>query len=75
MVERIASALDIPLRQRNALLVAAGYAPVWRETNFDAPELEDIRNALEYILAQQEPYPAVVIDRRWNLLRANNGAV
>jgi transcriptional regulator with XRE-family HTH domain len=75
MVERIASALDIPMRQHNALLVAAGYAPVWRETNLAAPELAEIRNALDYIMAQQEPYPAVAVDRRWNLLKANNGAV
>lgn len=75
MVEQIASALDIPLRQHNALLVAAGYAPVWRETNLDAAELADISEALNHMMAQQEPYPAAVVDRRWNLLRANRGAV
>jgi transcriptional regulator with XRE-family HTH domain len=75
MVEQIASALDIPLRQHNALLVAAGYAPVWRETNLDAAELADVSEALNHMMAQQEPYPAAVVDRRWNLLRANNGAV
>ena len=75
MVEQIASALDIPLRQHNALLVAAGYAPVWRETNLDAAELSDISEALNHMMAQQEPYPAAVVDRRWNLLRANQGAV
>jgi transcriptional regulator with XRE-family HTH domain len=75
MVEQIASALDVPLRQHNALLVAAGFAPVWRETDLAAPELKDVSDALDYILAQQEPYPAVAVDRHWNLLRANNGAV
>jgi transcriptional regulator with XRE-family HTH domain len=75
MVEKIASALDVPLREHNALLVAAGYAPVWRQTDLSAPELTAISNALDYIMAQQEPYPAVAVDRHWNLLRANNGAV
>jgi transcriptional regulator with XRE-family HTH domain len=75
MVEQIASALDIPLREHNALLVAAGYAPVWRQTDLAAPELAAIRDALDYIMAQQEPYPAVAVDRHWNLLHANNGAV
>lgn len=74
MVERFASALDIPLRQHNALLVAAGFAPVWRETDLGAPELAEFRNALDYIMAQQEPYPAVAVDRHWNLLTANAGA-
>jgi transcriptional regulator with XRE-family HTH domain len=75
MVIRLATALDIPLREHNALLVAAGFAPVWRETDFGAPELAQVRNALDYILAQQEPFPAAVVDRRWKLLKANNGAV
>jgi transcriptional regulator with XRE-family HTH domain len=74
MVEQLAAALDIPLRQHNALLVAAGYAPVWRETDLAAPELGDVRRALDHIMAQQEPYPAVAVDRHWNLLRANQGA-
>ena len=75
MVLRLAAALDVPLRQQNALLVAAGFAPVWRETDLAAPELAQIRGALDYILAQQEPFPAVAVDRRWNLLRSNNGAI
>jgi transcriptional regulator with XRE-family HTH domain len=74
MIELIASALNVPLREHNALLVAAGYAPVWRETDLGAPELGEVRQALKYILTQQEPYPAVVVDRRWNLLMANDGA-
>ena len=74
MVVRLAAALDVPLRQQNALLLAGGFAPVWRETDLGAPELKQVRAALDYILAQQEPYPAVAVDRRWNLLRANAGA-
>jgi len=74
MVLRLAAALDVPLRQQNALLMAGGFAPVWRETDLAAPELAQVRAALDYILAQQEPYPAVAVDRRWNLLKANAGA-
>jgi transcriptional regulator with XRE-family HTH domain len=75
MVLRLSAALDVPLRQSNELLLAAGYAPVWRETDLGAEALAPIRQALDYLLAQQEPYPAVVVDRRWNLLMANKGAV
>jgi transcriptional regulator with XRE-family HTH domain len=75
MVMRLAAALDVPLRQHNALLISAGFAPVWRQTNLAAPELSEIRNALDYMLAQQEPFPAVAVDRRWNLLQSNAGAV
>jgi transcriptional regulator with XRE-family HTH domain len=74
MVLRLAAALDVPLRQQNALLLAAGFAPVWRESNLAAPALAMVNRALGYMLAQQEPFPAVVVDRRWNLLRANAGA-
>ncbi len=75
MVMRLAVALDVPLRQHNALLIAAGFAPVWRQTDLAAPELGQIRRALDYMLAQQEPFPAVAVDRHWNLLRSNSGAV
>jgi len=68
-------ALDVPLRQHNALLLAAGFAPVWQETDLGAPELAEVRNALDYMLGQQEPFPAVALDRHWNLLKANGGAV
>jgi hypothetical protein len=74
MVMRLAAALDVPLRQQNALLVAAGFAPAWRESDLTAPELATINHALDHLLAQQEPFPALVVDRRWNLLRANAGA-
>jgi transcriptional regulator with XRE-family HTH domain len=75
MVLRLAATLDIPLRQHNALLIAAGYAPVWRETDIRAPELAEVREAVDFILTQQEPFPAVAVDRHWNLLKANGGAV
>ena len=74
MVLRLAAALDVPLRQQNALLLAAGFAPVWRESDLSDPELAQVTGALDHMLAQQEPYPAFVVDRRWNLLRANAGA-
>jgi len=74
MILRLAATLDLPLRQQNALLFAAGYAPVWRERDLSAPELTMVDRALRYMLAQHEPFPAFVVDRRWNLLRANIGA-
>jgi hypothetical protein len=73
MVLRLAAALDLPLRQQNALLLAAGFAPAWRESAFAAPELAVVDRALAFMLGQQEPYPAFVVDRRWNLLRMNGG--
>jgi transcriptional regulator with XRE-family HTH domain len=74
MILRLAAALDLPLRQQNALFLAAGYAPAWRESDLSAPELARVDSALGYMLAQQEPYPAFVLDRRWTILRANAGA-
>lgn len=74
MVLRLGAVLDLPLRQQNALLLAAGFAPVWRESDLASPALAEINRALDHMLAQQEPYPAFVVDRRWNLLRANAGA-
>jgi len=66
----------VPLRNSNELLLAAGYAPVWTETPLGAEALAPVRSALDYILTQQEPFRAVVVDRRWNvLLQANKGAV
>ena len=75
MVDRLAAALAIPLRQHNALLLAAGFAPEWRQRDLAAPDMAQVASALDYMLAQQEPYPAVVVDRHWNLLKANTGAV
>jgi transcriptional regulator with XRE-family HTH domain len=75
MVLRLSAALDLPLRQANELLLAAGYAPAWSEADLGAAAMAPIRSALDHMLRQQEPYPAVVVDRRWNLLQANKGAV
>jgi transcriptional regulator with XRE-family HTH domain len=75
MVIRLAATLDVPLRQQNALLLAAGFAPVWQETDLAAPAVADVRSALDYIMAQQEPYPAVAVDRHWTLLKSNSGAI
>lgn len=74
MVLLLADALDVPLRERNALLVAAGFAPVFRETGLTAPELGHARKALQLILDHHEPFPAVVMDPRWNLMLTNRGA-
>lgn len=74
MVLTLATALNVPLRERNTLLMAAGYAPLYRETQLDAPELEPARRALELILRHQEPYPAVVMNRHWDILTSNDAA-
>jgi transcriptional regulator with XRE-family HTH domain len=73
MVLRLAEALEIPLRERNALLQAAGYAPLYRQSGLDAPEVEAARQAVDLLLRQLEPYPVIVIDRYWNTLRMNCG--
>jgi len=75
MVFRLAATLNLPLREHNTLLLAAGYAPAWRERELSAPGMEVVDRALDFMLAHHEPYPAFVVDRRWNLLRANRGAV
>ena len=74
MVLRLAEALRVPLRERNTLLLAAGYAPLYRHTNLDTPEAEAARRAVEFLMAQLEPYPVLVVDRYWNTLRMNTGA-
>jgi transcriptional regulator with XRE-family HTH domain len=74
MVVQLTSALDVPLRQRNAMLLAAGFAPVYRESNLAAPELAPVRQAIDRILKQQEPYPAIVVDRLFNFIQGNDAA-
>jgi transcriptional regulator with XRE-family HTH domain len=74
MVLKLATVLEIPLRHQNLLLSVAGFAPIHTETDLSAPEMTSICKALDFILRQQEPYPAIVIDRYWNLLLANKGA-
>lgn len=72
MVIRLAEELEIPLRERNALLLAAGYAPVYDERPLDAPEMAPVRQAIDRFLRAHEPYPAVVVDRYHNLVAAND---
>jgi transcriptional regulator with XRE-family HTH domain len=71
MVLHLADNLDVPLRERNRLLLAGGYAPVYGETSLDAPQMAAVRQAIRLVLKAHEPYPAVVIDRAWNLVDAN----
>ena len=70
----IAQALDVPLRDRNTLLLAAGFAPVYSESAWNAQEMQGINRALERMLRQHEPFPAVVMDRYWNVFMANDAA-
>jgi transcriptional regulator with XRE-family HTH domain len=74
LILRLGNALDIPLRQRNAMLLAAGFAPAYRERSLTDPELGAVRQALDFMLAQQAPYPALVVDRLWNLVMLNQPA-
>jgi transcriptional regulator with XRE-family HTH domain len=74
MVLHLARALDVPLREQNALLLAAGFAPRYAEASLDAPELAPVRSALDAILRQQQPFPAVVLNRRWDIVGANAAA-
>jgi transcriptional regulator with XRE-family HTH domain len=74
MILLLASALDVPLRERNAMLLAGGFAPVYSERGLDAPELAAVRGALDAILEQQEPFPAVVMNRRWDIVASNRAA-
>lgn len=71
MVLRLANALDVPLRERNALLVAAGFAPVYRETDLDAPDMGPLRRMLRFLLAAHEPFPAVLIDHCGGVIEPN----
>ncbi|WP_133979558.1 helix-turn-helix domain-containing protein [Kribbella voronezhensis] len=73
MVLRLAEHLDVPLRDRNQLLLAGGYAPIYTETSLHSPAMLAIRSALRRLLKAHEPYPAMVVDRWWNLVEANEG--
>jgi len=72
MVMHLAERLDVPLRARNALLIAAGYAPLFRERPLTDPQLAAAREAVELVLKGHEPYPALAIDRHWTILAANS---
>jgi transcriptional regulator with XRE-family HTH domain len=71
MVLQLADRLDVPLRDRNHLLLAAGYAPLYDQHELDDPEMEPVRAALRLILDGHDPYPAIVVDRAWEMLAAN----
>jgi transcriptional regulator with XRE-family HTH domain len=73
MVLHLADRLDVPLRDRNRLLLAAGFAPVFSERSLDESEMAHVREALERFLFAHEPYPALAVDRYWNVLAANRG--
>jgi transcriptional regulator with XRE-family HTH domain len=71
LILHLADHLEVPLRERNNLLLSAGYAPVYRETALDDDAMAPVRDALDQLLAGHSPYPAVVVDQRWNLVSAN----
>jgi transcriptional regulator with XRE-family HTH domain len=71
MVLRLCEELSVPLRDRNRLLLASGFAPVYQERPLEAPEMEPVRRAVAQVLTGHEPYPAAVVDRWWNLVAAN----
>jgi transcriptional regulator with XRE-family HTH domain len=71
MILHLAEELEVPLRERNTLLLAGGFAPTFSETPFDSPRLSAVRAAVRQVLAGHEPYPALVVDRHWNLIEGN----
>src|SRR5690606_18406459 len=71
MVLRLANQLSVPLRQRNRMLVAAGFAPIYGERALDDPALKPALTAVEMVLKGHEPYPAIAIDKGWNMVLAN----
>jgi transcriptional regulator with XRE-family HTH domain len=74
MLLRLAGKLDVPPRESNQLLIAAGYAPRYGALAFEAPGMDPVRRAIDRLLAAHDPYPAVVVDRHWELVAANQGA-
>ncbi|GGF07233.1 transcriptional regulator [Aliidongia dinghuensis] len=74
MLIDLATALDLPLRDRNTLLLAGGYAPIYPDGAWDGPEMRSITAALDRMLRQHEPFPALVMDRYWNVLMTNGAA-
>src|SRR5258708_30063245 len=71
MLLRLAERLDVPLRERNVMLVAAGFAPAFAQRGLDDPAMASARQAIETVMQAHEPYPAMVVDRHWNLVFAN----
>ncbi len=71
MVLHLAERLEVPLRERNELLLAAGFAPHYSSSSFEDPALREVRDAVSRVLAAHEPYPAIAVDRYWNLVASN----
>lgn len=71
MVLTLARALEVPVRERNTMLTAAGYAPLYRETSLDDPRMAEMRHALGLLLKQNDPFFAVALDRRWDIVMCN----
>ncbi len=74
MVLRLAEVLDVPLREQNQLLMAAGLAPVYGERSLDDPDMAAVRDGVERVLSAYNPFPCVVVDRGWQIVHANAGA-
>lgn len=74
MILKLGIVLDIPLRERNVMLLAAGFAPAYQERKLSDPEMQAVKKALDFMLQQQAPYPALVVDRLWNLVMSNGPA-
>jgi transcriptional regulator with XRE-family HTH domain len=70
----VSEKLDIPLRERNVLLLASGYAPIYNEVAWESPEMQMVTKAIGRVLLQQEPHPALVLDRQWNVIKTNQAA-
>jgi transcriptional regulator with XRE-family HTH domain len=74
LLSTVSEALDIPLRERNVLPLASGYAPLYSEYEWDTPEMAAVTHAVDLLLLQHEPDPALVLDRYWNVIRTNASA-
>ena len=74
MVLRLAAALDVPLRERNQLLMAAGLAPVYAERSLEDPDMAPVREGVHQVLRAYEPFPCLAVDRAWNIVASNSGA-
>lgn len=74
MVLLLAEHLQLPLREQNTMLLAAGFAPAFQQRQFDAPEMSAVRAAVEMVLKGHEPFPAIAVDRKWNVVMSNCGA-
>src|SRR6187200_209982 len=74
LVLALAEHLEVPLRERNSMLLAAGYAPRYSQTPLDADVLATVRGALSELIRAHDPYPAIVVDRGWDIVMSNQGS-